>query len=1631
MSNTAITENILLAPVNRKIDGAFSGKKALALKLFARQFFASTSKADLRQIPEAELYRQILEAWKFIAERKRGAPKIAFIQQDVKLGEERKPITSIYFLLDDMPFIVESIRQGLNRAGVTVKRVNNAVIYARRTAAKSLSPGAAKSKARAAAESEVLQDLAGGTQAGYQAEAICRINCLHFDASRCQAIEAEIVETLQHVTAAVTDYPAMCKRALDIRDSLREKAGQIPLPAVEIDESLEFIAWLVDNHFTFLGYEEYRIKRSKQERYVELQQGSMLGVARFKTSLKARANISSLHPGTGDLILKKKICGFAKSGIRSRVHRHVYQDYVLLREFDKNGKVAIEHRFIGLYSSAVYYQAALEIPLVRKKVTRVLERSGFAPNGHSIKELLQVINVFPRDELFQISHKQLASTAIEIAKIQETRTSRLFIRRDSYGKFFSCLVYVPRDIFNTSVRLRIQDFLKQRLQAEEIDFNTNMSESILVRVHFTLRVPAIHLVNYQLPEIERELIALVKPWEDYFQEALLARYSEQQATEYYDWYASCFSSSYKESYGAQAAADDVEHIERVVRTNELSLKLASCSAEAGAELSFKIFSHKHQLFLSDVDPILENLGLNIVSEKSFRLQPNTDYPVWLHEFSLYHKHSDEEASANLRQNFEEAFRAVWSGRINDDTFNALVTNADVSWRDAALLRAYAVYLKQIQFGYGIGFIAETLSRHQHVSRLLIEYFHALFDPLAQHGASAGSKIVREKIALAIDAVVNLSEDSVLRAFLNLMDSTLRTNFFQKDAAGQPKDYFSFKFNAEQIDGVPLPRPKFEIFVFSRQMEGVHLRAGKVARGGLRWSDRTEDYRTEVLGLVKAQQVKNSVIVPVGAKGGFVIKGATAGMPRDEFMALGVRCYQTFVSGLLDITDNLRGTEVVPPPSVIRRDADDPYLVVAADKGTATFSDIANRISAEYGFWLGDGFASGGSNGYDHKAMGITAKGAWISVQRHFRELNINVQQQDFTVVGIGDMSGDVFGNGMLLSPHICLVAAFNHMHIFIDPDPASALSMKERERLFRLPRSTWADYDQKLISRGGGVFERSAKIVKISLEMKRRFAITADALTPNELIRHLLRSEADLLWNGGIGTYVKATAESHADVGDKTNDALRVNGSELRCKVIGEGGNLGMTQAARIEYGKRGGISLTDFIDNSAGVDCSDHEVNIKIVLNKLLANNTLTIARRNKLLGSMTDEIAALVLADNYNQVQAIGIAKSQMELRNKEFAGLVNYLEAHAGLNRKLENLPDNDQLEERYAKGQYLTRPEIAIITSYMKMFLKARLVTAPYLEDPFLHNYLFGAFPRKLVKTYKDEVLRHPLRKEIIATQLANSVVNLVGPSFVYRMADSTGSTVAEVVKTAVIVKKMFQIQTLWEAIEALDYKVAAAVQIDMMSRLIRLIRRATRWLLRNRRKDLGFSAEIDFFASMLNETRAMLPGRLPPDFAAMFADKLAYLQASQVPMQLAQRVTESEFLYPAISFIEISTGTKVKLGRVVDTYYAIGEELQLNWLGKMINQLGVSGYWQAMARESYLDDLSRQQQALTCNVVSQHKGNVDAEVVVAQWAAQNAGAVARVKQMLKQLQTEVQPEYSMFSVVLRELQTLSRITGADA
>ncbi|MEX2131311.1 MAG: NAD-glutamate dehydrogenase [Pseudohongiellaceae bacterium] len=1613
---TSVANSVLLAPLYKKIQSRHGKRKAETLTLFARRLFASSAHTELALLPIGQIYNEVLAAWNFFQQRPAIAPKIRFSNPYSSARTAGSHGTVIHLLADDMPFLVDSVSQELNNRNIGIEAVYNAVYHVERQ--------------RRGKGGGDLKKLGLVKQEVNQAEALLCFHTSWLSPEECELLEQALLDVLHHVDAAVQDFVPMCARAVSLRETLLH--AKTPVTRDELQESCAFIAWLVENHFTFLGYEKYSITRSGKSTYLSLDKRSLLGISKLKTGLRSRVQLKDVADDAGELILRKQICSFAKSAVRSKVHRPGFYDYVLIKEFNSQGEVAVEHRFLGLYTSSVYFQMASDIPLLRKKIRYVLDRSGFTPNGHSIKGLYQVINALPRDELFQLTNQQLFDLAMQISQIHERRRVRLFIRRDNYGKYISALVYIPKDIYTTRVRLEMQQFLLRELQAVELDFSAYYPESILARLHFILRVPNISKLTFDPVELEMRLVQLVKPWDDELLDQLQATHSDQFTRYLFNQFAGYFPLTYKEEYSAAEAVRDIPHMQEVIRTRGLSLEFEAINDGAEFNFGFKVFRYGAQLVLSDVIPVIEHMGLMVLREQGYCLHRQGETEIWLHDFSLSSKSVLKLDVETAREHFEEAFEAVWQGRTEDDTYNALVLGSQLPWREVALLRAYGAYMKQIQAGYSQHFIAETLRANGKITTKLVRYFKTQFDPQFTAGTAARQKKalrLEQSILRAVDNVINLAEDNVLRLYLKLMQVTQRTNYFQTAAGGSVKEYFSFKLRSGLVEEVPRPRPEYEIFVFSPAFEGVHLRGGKVARGGLRWSDRREDFRTEVLGLVKAQQVKNSIIVPVGAKGGFVVKTASTGLSREAVREQGIACYRSFVRGLLDITDNIVAGAVVPPAQVVRRDEDDTYLVVAADKGTAAFSDIANGIAREYDFWLGDGFASGGSNGYDHKKMGITARGAWISVQRHFRELGIDVQKQDFTVAGIGDMSGDVFGNGLLQSPHIRLVAAFNHLHLFIDPNPDRQLSFRERRRLFRLPTSAWSDYNVKLISRGGGVFSRSAKVITVSAEMRKRFGIEEDRLAPDRLISAILKSQVDLLWNGGIGTYVKAAHETHADTGDKANDTLRVNGGDLRCKVVAEGGNLGFTQAGRIEYALQGGTSLTDFIDNSAGVDCSDHEVNIKILLNELFARGELKTEARSKLLTGMTEEVARLVLRNNYKQVQSIGIAFSQAKSNFAEYIDLLEFLETHAGLDRKLENFSTEEELEERRTEGLGLTRPELAILTSYMKMYLKAQLVNASYIEDDYLLPCLYSAFPAMLVSEFKPALHKHRLRKEIVATQLANEVVNLAGPSFIYRKVEYTGATVNDVVKAAVIARNLFGIDAVVNQVEALDYRVSAAAQNEMMLKLMQLMRRVTRWLLRNRRSQLDLAGTTGEFSKAIEISFGLLPEALPEKARDRWRLRFDHYLNESVPRELAHSMACVEFVFPLLAITEISSGSNIGPRMALEAFYAVGDALQLATLRQAIIDLKVDNQWQALARKAFQDDLDWQQRALTQNVLRTVGKSGSVPAAVQAWCEQHRLLIARSQAMLRDLQRESSSDYSVFSVVLRELLNLAQNTAS--
>ncbi|WP_404369358.1 NAD-glutamate dehydrogenase [Marinobacter sp.] len=1603
----------------KRLADAFSQKieKTEARKIsdFAVQHFTHLPLEELLERRFSDVYGSVLAAWQFLQKRKPDETPVKVFNPDLESDGWQSTHSVIFILHPNMPFLIDSVRIAINHREIGTHSIYHSVLQVERDASgklKKLHSGRQKS-AKASTEALIVLEIDR-----------------HGDDADRRELEEMLQQVLHEVRIAVGDFPVMKSKTKEIVEELESTTAKIE--GEQLEEARAFVKWLAEDHFTFLGYDEYDFVKGKQGVIVERVPGSELGILKVTNERADKVRLDKLPKRTRhEMTRTDDIFIFAKSAQRSRVHRPAYPDYIAVKKFDDKGEVIGERRFLGLYTSRVYHERPDEIPLLRRKVKAVLERSGFLKEDYAGKELDQILTMYPRDELFQIERDELYRTALDILYIQERRKIQLFMREDVYGQFVTCLSFFPRDIYNTELRLKVEKVLREMLAAEDVEFVTHFSESVLARVQFTIRVPRAE--NRQLPkeEIEKRVIALAQSWRDGLAEALHESYGEERGNDLMRLYHSAFPASYQDAFSPRRAAIDLEHITEVASGGRsLTMSFYRALEEDETMLHFKLFHPDEQLPLSDVMPVFDKLGFRVIGEHPFEVRDADDKVIWIHDFSLRASSGATVDIHRIKPILEDLFYRVWHREAENDSFNRLVLASYLSWRQIAVLRTYSRYMRQIRVSNSQAFIANTLVRHVSMTAVLLEFFEVRFNP-EKYQSSGKSQAAQQRLELefnaGLDKVENLSEDRVLRMLLELMQATLRTNYYQPDAAGDVKPYISLKFDPSRIPDLPLPRPMFEIFVYSPRVEGVHLRGGRVARGGLRWSDRFEDYRTEILGLVKAQQVKNAVIVPVGAKGGFVAKKLPSPSDRDAFQKEGIKAYKTFIRGLLDITDNLVDGEIVPPQHVIRHDDDDHYLVVAADKGTATFSDIANGLADEYGFWMGDAFASGGSQGYDHKKMGITAKGAWVSAERHFRELGINPAEDEFSVIGIGDMAGDVFGNGLLRSDKTRLVAAFNHMHIFIDPSPDPVSSFAERKRLFELPRSAWSDYNSELISEGGGVFSRNVKSIPVSPEMKKLLDIKSDRVPPNMLISHILKAQADLLWIGGIGTYVKATEESHADVGDKANDNLRINGSELRCRVVGEGGNLGMTQLGRIEYSLQGGRLNTDFIDNAGGVDCSDHEVNMKILLNRVVAAGDLTEKQRNVMLEQMTDEVSELVLLNNYRQTQAISIASYDAANRLEEYRRLMNAFENEGKLNRQLEFLPDEEMLAERKAKKQGLTRPELSVLISYVKGDLKQVLVNSSLPDDPDLTREMYKVFPGALTKKFTAELHDHQLRREIIATQVANDMVNHMGITFVERLSQSTGASAPAIALAWIIARDVFRLDTWWDRIEALDYRVPAQLQIRLMNDLMRLIRRAVRWLLRNRRSELNIQSHMDRFCDNISLITSDLPEYLGGHAEAEWQKYYHALREENIPDDLAGVLAGTSYLYAALGIIEASEATSVSLKTVANLYYSLGEKLDLNWFANAIAKLAPSSHWQALARESFREDLDWQQRALTAGVLRMAGSTGDVNQCVDAWMKQYQPMVERWKDMLAELRSVREPEYAMFSVALRELLDLAQST----
>ncbi len=1538
--------------------------------------------------------------------------------------------TIIQVVVDDMPFLVDSLTMALNRRGCGIHLLVHPQMVVRRDAVGHL-------------DGVLDADSAADGRFG-----VIRESWMHIEVDRVgddterTALADELRAVLSDVRDAVDDWPKMRGTCTELVEQLEQQAP-VGLEPAEVDRAVRFLHWLAANHFTFLGYRQYVLTEvpgaagGPPEDALQAVTGSGLGLLRYDSV--TTTSFGRLSPAVRERARDKELLIVTKANSRSTVHRPAFLDYIGVKTFDEHGEVSGEHRFLGLYAASAYTESVLKIPILADRVQAVFRLAGYGAESHSGKDLLQVLESYPRDELFQTTADDLAKIANSVVHLHERVRTRVFLRKDTYERYMSALVYLPRDRYNTAARLRVESILRRAFGAETADYSTRVAESPLARMHFVLRVPKGQTIrDVDSVALEAEIIDATRTWEEDLREAIRAEFGEQEGARLTGLYVKSFPEAYKEDFTARVAVADIRRAELLADDEAVQLNLYHAPGAPRQERRFKLY-RRVPVSLTEILPLLTHMGVEVTDERPYELDRADGIRVHVYDFGL-RVDSDDLWGAGAdrghnRQRFTDAVDAVWHGRAESDGFNALVLEAGLTWRQIVILRGLAKYLRQGQATFSQDYVESALVTHASIARDLVELFETRFDPARFAGEATPDRddteqVVIERITDALVQVSSLDHDRIVRALLSIIRATKRTNYFQSND-GVPKPCLSLKLDPRAIPHLPTPRPMFEIWVYGPRVEGVHLRFGKVARGGLRWSDRREDFRTEVLGLVKAQMVKNAVIVPTGSKGGFFPKQLPDPVvDRDAWLAEGIAAYQLFISGLLDLTDNRVGEQIVPPPDVVRHDPDDSYLVVAADKGTATFSDIANAKAQEYGFWLDDAFASGGSAGYDHKVMGITARGAWESVKRHFREMGHDTQAEDFTVVGIGDMSGDVFGNGMLLSEHIRLVAAFDHRHVFVDPDPDAATGFLERKRLFDLPRSSWADYDRSLISEGGGVFPRSAKSVAITAQMRAALSLPDEvtALTPAELMKSILLAQADLLWNGGIGTYVKAVVEDNADVGDRANDAIRVNGNQLRVKVVGEGGNLGMTQLGRIEAATRGVRVNTDAIDNSAGVDTSDREVNIKILLGDLVRAGDMTLKQRNALLADMTDDVAAQVLRDNYEQNVLLGNARAQELTLLPVHQRLIQHLEQHADLDRALEYLPGDAEIAGRQTSGRGLTSPEFSVLMAYAKLDLKASLSASGLVDDPWFESTLAEYFPTRIRSELGAYLGRHPLKREIIVNSVVNSIVNRGGITFAYRVYEETGASAEQLARAFVISREVFDLPSFIASVEALDAVVTTRVQARLYLDFRRMLDRAVRWFLTSRSGRLDIAAEIDRFRSQVLQYAQLVPEVLQGSERRRLEGQANELAELGVPQHLALRAAALLDVFSLLEIIQIAESTGTPTEDVLRVYQHASERFGIDDMLHRVAQLPREDLWDALARGALRDDLYAVRDGLTRGVLASSDRDLDARSRVDQWAAANSAALGRAGSGLSAIRRLESPNIAALSVALRTLRSLVRTTG---
>lgn len=1488
--------------------------------------------------------------WDLAKEKKSGNPEIRIYSSHAK--DERFHRTVIDIVSNDMAFLVDSAIAEVNRHNILIDHLLHPILFAEYDKSGTLTGIS-------------LKDTPGSVK---QSHISIQIKDL-LPEDILKTLKEGMLIALHDVHYANRDWPVMnTKMAAAIEDLASATTKH---PAKEIDKYCAFLEYLKDNNFTFLAYREYKFEEKDGDLQSKIVKGKSLGLLAddFKPAYISESE-EGLPRNLQELRRKLAPVSISKTNRLSTVHRRVPMDAIAVKTYDSNGEVTGEKLFLGLLTSVTYARSVSSIPYLREKVEAVINDSNFLEGSHDRKALRHILERYPRDELFQMEEGDLFKTAVSILRLQEKQRVALFLRKDPFGRYISCLIYIPRDRFSSELRETMVDILERELLGKCGNFYSNMDDSVFARVTVTIHISQKNPPKFKTDTIESMLVDAARTWPERLSTAL---YETERGSEENKaltaQYATAFPVSYTSRYTGKQAVFDIEKIETAIKTNALQLELYRPEDVSSGQLRLKLYNPGAPVTLSDVMPILENIGLRTISELPFEITPASGCAsVWIHDFLVEVPEIKEVVNiADVKPSFERAFSKIWAHEAEDDGLNRLLLSANLNWHEITILRAYVRYLKQIGSPFSRPYIQKALTSFPQISSMIVAMFKALHDP--KNGENAES--LAAKCALTIDkaleSVESLDQDRILRSMTNLVESTLRTNYYQRNSDGSAKSYLAFKIDSRTVSDMPDPKPLVEIFVYSTKVEGVHLRGDRIARGGIRWSDRHEDFRTEVLGLMKAQMVKNAVIVPTGAKGGFVVKTPTN--TREEFMKEGIECYKTFIRALLDITDNRKGGKRVPPKDVVCRDGDDPYLVVAADKGTATFSDIANGISQEYGHWLDDAFASGGSAGYDHKKMAITARGAWESVKAHFRALGHNIQTNAFDVVGVGDMGGDVFGNGMLLSPYIKLVGAFNHLHIFCDPNPDEAVSFKERKRLFDAVKG-WDTYDVNTLSKGGRIYNRSEKLLELTPEIKARFDIDKDKVAPNDLMKAMLKSRTDLLWFGGIGTYIKSTKQSHADVGDKANDSLRIDATEIRARVIGEGANLALTQLGRIEFAERGGRLNTDFVDNSGGVNSSDLEVNIKILMTDIMRDKSIgmDLAARNKLLESMTEDVSGLVLRNNYQQAQAISLAEIQAREQLPIQEEFISELERTIGLNRRIEGLPDSETVQARIRAGKGLTRPELCILLSYAKIGFTKALLKSDIPDSPGMEEWVVNYFPSALRQKYRPFMLDHQLKREIIATSMSNSLINRMGPTFLKSRMAKTGASMADIARAYIVVREAFGLRSLWDQIEALDNKVPALVQLKAMKDISNLASHAVTWFLTRLGRPLEIASDTAAFGKGVEQLRGKLLNLLSPEMLETAQQHAAMLERDGLPKALAEQIALLPTLASACDIIKVSLEQKTDLHETAKIYFDIGERFQMGWLRQQARFLPADDHWQAEAVGGLVDQLYSSQAGMTVRIL---------------------------------------------------------------